>query len=111
MLSWDPPLGWEYPLTVGKTWTTAYRMTVHAKNVTIPYELSCKVENYGDVTVAAGTYKAFKIVCTSTIGNEEIFWTSPDLGVFLKAKLTRTAKSPFGPGTQESELITQSIRR
>lgn len=110
MMSWDPPLGWEYPLTVGKTWTTAYRMTLHGKNVTIPYELSCKVESYGDLAVKAGSYKAFKIVCTSTIGNEEVFWTSPELGVFLKAKLTRAASSPFGAGTQESELVAQSIK-
>lgn len=110
MMSWDPPLGWEYPLAVGKTWTTAYRMTLHGKNLTIPYELSCKVESYGDLAVKAGSYKAFKIVCASTIGNEETFWMSPELGVFIKAKLTRAANSPFGPGTQESELVAQSIR-
>lgn len=111
MLSWDPALGWEYPLTVGKTWTTGYQMTVHGKNSTIPYELSCKVDSYGEVTVKAGNFKAFKVVCTSTIGNEEIFWMSPDLGIFLKAQLTRTEKSPFGPGTQDAELVSHSIRQ
>lgn len=106
LTSWDPPLGWEYPLAVGKSWTTRYRMTLHASGRTVPYDLSCKIESYDKVTVKAGTFDAFKVVCATTIGNEEIYWTQPDMGVFVKASLRRTDKNPAGPGTQEMELVS-----
>lgn len=106
VMSWSPPLGFEYPLTVGKTWTTSYRLTLHARGNTIPYDLSCKVESYEKVTVKAGSFDAFKVVCTTNIGNEETYWTNPDMGVFVKTSLKRSDKSPFGPGTQEAELVS-----
>lgn len=111
ILGWDPPVGWEYPLSVGKTWTTSYRITNHVTKRTTPYDLSCKVESYGDVTVPAGTFKAFKIACTTTIGTEETFWNSPELGIFVKTSLRRSDSSPFGPGTQDSELVSHEIKR
>jgi hypothetical protein len=104
--SWSPPLGFDYPLTVGKTWTTSYRLTIHARGNTLPYDLSCKVESHEKVTVKAGTFDAFKVVCTTNIGNEETYWTNPDMDVFIKTVLRRTDKSPFGPGTQETELVS-----
>ena len=58
------------------------------------------------VTVKAGTFDTFKVVCTTDIGNEETYWTQPDLGVFIKTQLRRTDKSPFGPGTQAAELVS-----
>lgn len=111
VMSWSPPLGFDYPLTVGKTWSTSYRLTLHARGNTIPYDLACKVEGYEQVAVKAGSFDAFKVVCTSNIGNEEIFWTSPDRGVFIKTSLKRTDKSPFGPGTQEAELASAPASR
>ena len=109
--SWDPPLGWEYPLTVGKSWTTRYRMTLHASGKTLPYDLSCKIESHEKVTVKAGAFDAFKVVCATNIGNEETYWTQPDLGVFVKASLRRTEKSPFGAGTQEMELVSAPMKK
>ena len=111
LMSFDPPLGWQYPIMVGKTWTTSHKMTAHATGKTIPFELSCKVLDHGDVTVPAGTFKAFKIACTSTIGNEDTFWFSADHGIYVKTSLRRTEKSGFGPGTQEAELVSQAIRK
>ena len=58
------------------------KVTVHATGKTIPFEASCKVVDHGDVTVPAGTFKAFKVTCTTTIGNEDTYWRSPDLGVY-----------------------------
>lgn len=106
VMSWDPPLGFEYPMVVGRSWVTPYRMTLGATGKTIAYELACKTESYEKVTVKAGTFDTFKVVCTTNIGNEEIYWTQPDLGVFIKTQLRRTDKSPFGPGTQEAELVS-----
>ena len=71
----------------------------------------CIRDSHGDVTVPAGTFKAFKVTCTTTIGNEDTYWRSPDLGVYVKSSLRRTEKSPFGAGTQESEMVSQAIRK
>ncbi len=106
IMSWDPPLGFNYPMTVGMTSVTPYRMTLGATGRTINYELSCKVESHEKVTVKAGTFNAFKVVCSTDIGNEEIYWIHPDMGVFVKTNLKRTEKSPFGVGTQEAELLS-----
>ncbi len=102
---WDPPLGFEYPITVGKSWVKAYRMTFGAQGKTLPYDLNCTVQSHEKVTVRAGTLDAFKIVCSTNIGNEETYWINFDQGVFIKTDLRRTTKSPFGAGTQQSELV------
>lgn len=111
LMSWEPPIGFQFPLTVGKTWTTSHKLTVHPTGKTFSYNFSCKVESYEDVAVAAGTFKAFKVPCLTTIGTEEAFWFSPDLGIHVKINFRRTDKSPFGPGTQETELLTPPVKK
>ncbi len=103
---WDPPLGFEYPITVGKSWVKTYRMTLGAQGETLPYELSCKVQSHEKVSVKAGIFDAFKIICSTNIGNEETYWINFDQGVFVKTDLKRTTQSPFGAGTQQSELVS-----
>lgn len=106
-ITFDPPLGWNYPLKVGKSWSGRQRLTVHASGKTIEYELSCSIPAFEKVTVPAGTFEAFRIHCTSSIGNDETFWTSPGLGTFVKTRLVRGPGNPFGAGTQESELVAR----
>ncbi len=110
LMRWEPALGWVYPLEVGKRWTTAYTLTM-ASGKAFQYDLSCEIPSYEDVTVPAGTFKAFKIVCNTTIGNEETYWNSPELGIFVKTQLRRTEKSPFGAGTQTTDMVAHTIRR
>jgi len=110
ILSYDPPLGYDYPLVVGKTWTKSYKMTMHAKNQVFPFDVTWKVEAYEDVTVPAGTFKAFKI-SFSSIGSQDMYWFAPELGVFAKQSMRRTDKSGYGAGTREVELVSQSIKR
>jgi hypothetical protein len=104
-------LSWEWPIEVGKTWTKKYTITIHATKQTIPFEVRQKVEAYEDVTVPAGTFKAFKVVTSDTLGSENINWFSPELGIFVKTTLRRTAKHPAGAGTRETELVSQTIRK
>lgn len=110
ILSYEPPLDYDWPLVVGKTWTKSYKMTVHAKNQVIPFDGAYKVEAYEDVTVPAGTFKAFRISFSST-GAQDVYWFAPELGIFAKQSLRRTDKSGYGPGTREVELVSQSIRK
>lgn len=111
MMTWDPPMGWDWPLEVGKTWTHNNRFTNHAKQQTIPFQTTQKVEAYEDVTVPAGTFKAFKISTSDTLGNENVNWFSPELGIFVKSINTRTAKHAAGPGRQETEIVSQTITK
>lgn len=109
IMSWNPPLTWEYPLEVGKTWTKDSSITIHPIKRTFRFGISAKVEAYEDVTVPAGTFKAFRVHETNTLGNDNTIWLSPRLGVFVKQHLVRTAKSPQGPGTRDVELVSQNI--
>jgi hypothetical protein len=111
IMSWDPPIGFEWPLEVGKIWTKSYQATIYASKQIIPFDSTWKVESYEDVTVPAGTFKAFKISYSDTIGNETVQWMSPELGIFVKRTENRTTKNPAGPGTRGSELISQNIKK
>jgi hypothetical protein len=111
VVSFDPPIGFNFPLSVDKTWTNSIKMTMHAANRTIPFDGTCKVESYGDVKVRAGTFKVFKLSCTYTTGLEETFWFSPEMGIFVKSSQKRAANNPSGAGTRETELVSVTIRK
>jgi len=106
IMTWDPPLTWEYPLEVGKTWTRQQQVTIHAAKRTIPYVVTQKVEAIEEVTVPAGTFKTFKISTVNTLGDDNLIWFSPELGIFVKQSNKRTAKHGQGPGTQSTELMS-----
>jgi len=111
ILSYDPPIGYDYPLEVGKTSTKSYRVTVHATKQTMPFDWTWKVEAYGDVTVPAGTFKAFKISTSDTFGQEQTGWMIPELGVWGKRSDSRTAKYPSGAGMREIELLSYTLAK
>jgi len=104
--TWEPSIGWDWPLEVGKTWSKAYQVTNHAAKRTTPFIFAGKVESYEDVTVPAGKFKVFKISTTTTQGDENLSWFSPELGISVKVSNRRTAKHPAGAGTREDELIS-----
>ena len=110
MVTWDPPLNWDWPISVGKSWTKTYRVTNHARKQTISYDASQKVESYEEIKVPAGTFKAFRISNKTTLGDENVSWYSPELGIFVKNSQRRTEKHPAGAGTREDELVSQTIR-
>jgi hypothetical protein len=106
IFTFDPPLNWQYPLEVGKTWSREQRMTIHAAKRTIAYQLTQKVEAIEDVSVPAGTFKTFKVSTKTSLGDENVVWFSPELGIFVKVRNERTAKHPQGPGTQSIDLLS-----
>lgn len=111
LITWDPPVGWNWPLEVGKMWTNSTRLTNHVTKQTIAFDYTQKVEAYEDVSVPAGTFKAFRVSTVNTIGDENVQWFSPELGIFVKTNLRRTAKHRQGAGTRETEIVSQSIRK
>ncbi|HSI53435.1 MAG: hypothetical protein ACAH21_08795 [Ramlibacter sp.] len=109
--TWDPPLVWEFPLEVGKTWTKKYTITMSAQNTQIPFEVRQTVEAYENLVLPAGTFKSYRVRTSDTLGNENVHWFSPEAGVFVKASLRRTDKSAQGAGTRESELKSTNLKR
>jgi hypothetical protein len=109
IFTWDPPIGPDFPLEVGKTWTKSYRVTAHAVKQTVPFDSSWKIDAYEDVALPAGTFKAFKMSYSDTLGNEQIMWYLPELGFIGKRMDKRTAKYRTGPGTRDSELISYTV--
>jgi hypothetical protein len=103
--SYDPPLGYEWPLEVGKTWTSRHMVTNHANQRTTPIEVTNKVEAHEDVTVPAGTFKSYRLRITTSLGEVTQQWTMPSQGLgTVKRILDRPATHPMGAGHLEGEL-------
>jgi len=62
-------------------------------------------------SVPAGTFKAFRVRSTDTLGNDNVVWFAPQLGIFVKQNLRRTDQSAQGAGTRDIELVSQTIRK
>lgn len=108
--SYDPPMGYQWPLEVGKTWTSKHVRTVQASGQSMPIEVSWKVESWGDVTVPAGTFKAYKVVATNNLGEVETIWSSPKDGVtIVKRSVVRPATHPQGAGGLDAELLSNVL--
>jgi hypothetical protein len=108
--SFDPPSGPRYPLEVGQAWTARSQLTVHARNNTLPYEVSYRVEAYEQVTVPAGSFMAFRLRYSDNFGETFTVWTAPAQGVAtVKRILDRPATHPQGAGHLEGVLT--SVKR
>lgn len=104
----DPPVGYQWPLQVGKTWTSKHTVTTPATGRSVPLEVNWKVEAWEDVTVPAGTFKAYKVVTTNNLGEAETRWTAPAVGVWtVKRLVSRPATHPQGAGELEAVLLSQ----
>jgi hypothetical protein len=110
VLTYDPPAGYDFPLTVGKTFTKTYRLTNHATQQVSTSVVTTQIEALEDIVVRAGTFKAFRVKTSDTLGNENMVWFSPELGIFVKQMNRRTDKHAQGVGTRDVELISQTIK-
>ena len=108
-VSWDPPLGFHWPMWVGERWSTPYKVTNYASSKTVDTRSWYTVEAQETVHVPAGSYKTFRILYTTPTVWGHIWW-SPELGITVKSKLTRVAGDPAGPGVRESDLLRQSVK-
>lgn len=106
-MSFDPPNGPRYPLEVGQAWTAKTQMTLHARNQTLPYEVSYRVEAYESVTVPAGTFMAFRLRYSDNFGETFTVWSAPAQGIAtVKRILDRPATHPQGAGHLEGVLTS-----
>ena len=102
---------WDFPLTVGKKWRLSGKGFVNGFNSDVKnYTVDFKVEAYEDVTVTAGTFKAFRIsrswnryqIQVESTNWSDTVWFAPD--VKATVKLAR----PTGDGV--SELVSYSLK-
>lgn len=108
--SFDPPLGYLYPVEVGKTWTTTHRVTNHVTQQTTDLEATFTVESYEEVTVPAGTFKVFKIrYATKDFAGWQ--WWNPENGLWVKSRFERLSNNPLGAGTRDTEIVSETLRR
>jgi len=94
---------------VGRVWKSSFKVVNHANNSIVATNAQHVVEAFEDVTVPAGTFKAYRVRMTSDQGDDNTWWFCPDNGLFVKQKLVRTASSPSGPGIREAELKSLKI--
>jgi len=108
LVTWDPPIGYVYPLSIGQSWSTRHKMT-SASGSSTDITYSCKVEGRESVTVPAGTFDTMKIVCQSPV-QRDISWSIVDHGMHAKQEFQRLANHPQGAGTQQNQLMALNRR-
>jgi hypothetical protein len=104
----DPPLGWDYPIWVGKSWTQVYKFIFPKQTFTS--DSKWKVEAKEKIKVPAGTFEVYRITYADT-WNENIMWWSPEIGIWVKSKMGRNAKHGLGAGVREAELYSYDIKK
>lgn len=107
--TWDPPLSLPYPLEVSKSWTRTHRV-VDAAGKADRLDLSCRIENYTEVIVPAGAFRAFEIHCRDSRGVETTVWHDPSLGIWVKSSVSAGAAGGM-QGTRKQELLSVSDQR
>lgn len=108
--TWDPPVDFSWPLLVGKQWKQQGHITFHRQGRSERFEAQLGVEAFEEVTVPAGTFRAWRIRSFEPDGTVGVDWLSPDLGIYVKRLIERAAAHPLGPGRVELLLKWHDIR-
>ncbi len=108
MYAYNPPLSYDWPLAVGKSWKVVAEMTIYQPPGVMPLVVEYKVDALEDVTVPAGTFKAFKVVSKNSFGETEQVWTVPSLGLStVKVIRDRPPTHPLGAAHLEGVLVSR----
>jgi hypothetical protein len=108
MATFEPPIGYIYPLSVGKQWETRHKVK-YANGTVNDMLYACKVEAREKVTVPAGTFDTLRIVCETPF-SRDVSWSIVDLGMHAKQDFRRFEGHPQGAGTQLSQLMAVTRR-
>lgn len=109
-MAFDPPIDLQWPLQVGKAWSATHTLTLYPSGRKMPLRIDYRVESWGDVTVPAGTFKAFKLHWTTSLGETEQRWVSPADGIpTVKRHVERSASHPQGAGVLDAALLSRVL--
>jgi len=111
VMSYEPALTYRWPLEVGSSWTQELVIRVTSGSGAVqdlPMKTNWRVEAYEDVTVPAGTFKAWRVVMEDNFGFRQTTWSVPEtMGVFARRLSERGPNHPQGgAGTQLMELLS-----
>ena len=110
MFSFDPPITYPWPLQVGKTATQKLTTTMYPSGTKVPMTIDYKVESWEEVTVPAGTFKAYRVSWTDNFGEVETRWLNPMEGLAtIKRHVERPASHPQGAGVLDAVLLSRVI--
>ncbi len=103
----DGMLNW--PLYVGKEWTASYTYNNRLQGMSVgPLQMEIKITAYEDVTVPAGTWKAFRLESEAFNNVTSTLWYAPEINLFIK-KVTETQLGhPLGRSKTLFEVIEYS---
>ena len=84
--------GMSFPLQVGKQWSGSYTGFTAANNARWKGQVACEVKAYEEVSVAAGTFKTFRVECIDNWKagefisgvNHTTSWYSPEVTIVVK---------------------------
>ena len=107
---WDPPISYDWPLEIGKRSVKQYQVKLPGGEQLVPMEYRMEVEGVEEVTVPAGTFRAFRVRSSDSLGNSALEWYSPDLKLWVKRSMERSEKHPAGAGRREIVLKSQNVR-
>ena len=109
-VSYDPPLDYAWPLTVGKTWRSVNTVTVQATGQKTPVTTDFKVAAFEKITVPAGTFNAYRLEWVNSQGESETRWVAPSEGIpTVKRHVERVASHPQGPGVLDAEMLSHVL--
>jgi hypothetical protein len=85
-------------------------VSLHGTGVQLPIRRDYRVEAFEDVTVPAGTFKAWKLFWKDSTGETETRWFSPEAGLAtIKRHVERHATHAQGPGQLDAELVSLRV--
>lgn len=100
----DGTLSW--PLYLGKTWTATYTYNDRLQGMTVgPVNSEYRVVAYENVTVPAGTWKAFKIESEAPSSAFSTVWYVPDIKLIVKRINETAIGNPLGRTKLVYEII------
>jgi hypothetical protein len=101
---------YDWPLFVGKSWVSEFRIRDHSREQTVALKYDFRVEAAEEVTTPAGVFKTFRIRRDGP-DDRYIVWFSPEIAVEVKRSWERFSSHRLGPGTNEMELLSHNIKK
>ena len=101
---------YDWPLFVGKSWVSEFRIRDHSREQTVALKYDFRVEAAEEVTTPAGVFKTFRIRRDGP-DDRYIVWFSPEFAIEVKRSWERFSSHRLGPGTNEMELFSHNIKK
>lgn len=97
-----------WPLWVGKAWTSTYFYNDFKLGRVFQISATIKVAAYEDITVPAGTFKAFRLEYTPERNNASsgMYWYAPSIKLVVKSAFFTGGTAAVGTYRNTVELIS-----